>query len=105
MEFGWNIYAPDAKLRKEAYAAPLQASLKELHGLPPALVQTAENDPLRDEGEAYAHKLDQAGVEVIDTRYIGQIHDFGVLNALRKVPSTQEALLQASEVLKKSLNQ
>jgi acetyl esterase len=105
MKFGWNIYAPDAKLRKEAYVAPLQASIEQLRGLPPALVQTAENDPLRDEGEAYAQKLDQAGVEVITTRYLGQIHDFGLLNALQNISSTQESLRQASEALEKYLNQ
>jgi acetyl esterase len=105
MRFGWDIYAPDANLRREAYAAPLQASIEQLRGLPPALIQTAENDPLRDEGEDYAHKLDQAGVDVIAKRYISQIHDFGLLNALHNVPSTQEALCQASEALKKSLNQ
>jgi acetyl esterase len=104
MQFGWDIYAPDAKTRKESYAAPLQASIEQLHGLPPALVQTAENDPLRDEGEAYAHKLDEAGVEVIATRYLGQIHDFGLLNGLHDVPSTQEALHQASDALRKYLN-
>src|SRR5437867_1818887 len=64
-----------------------------------------ENDPLRDEGEAHAYKLDQAGVEVIATRYLGQIHDFGLLNALHNIPSTQESLRQASEALKKYLNQ
>jgi acetyl esterase/lipase len=92
-------------LRQEAYVAPLQASIEQLRSLPPALIQTAENDPLRDEGESYAHKLDQAGVEVIAQRYIGQIHDFGLLNALQDVPSTQEALQQASKALEKSLNQ
>jgi acetyl esterase/lipase len=105
MKFGWDIYAPDPKLRKEPYVAPLQASLEQLRGLPPALVQTAENDPLRDEGEAYARKLDQAGVEVIATRYLGQIHDFALLNGLRDIPSTQEALREASEALERYLNQ
>jgi len=105
MKFGWDIYAPNPQLRQEAYVAPLQASIEQLRSLPPALIQTAENDPLRDEGEAYAHKLDQAGVEVIAQRYIGQIHDFGLLNALQDVPSTQEALQQASKALEKSLNQ
>lgn len=105
MKFGWDIYAPNPQLRKEAYVAPFQASIEQLRSLPPALIQTAENDPLRDEGEAYAHKLDQAGVEVIAQRYIGQIHDFGLLNALQDVPSTQEALQQASKALEKSLNQ
>jgi acetyl esterase len=103
MRFGWDIYAPDAETRKEPYAAPLQASIDQLNGLPPALVQTAENDPLRDEGEAYAHKLDEAGVGVIATRYLGQIHDFGLLNGVHEVPSTQEALHQASDALRKFL--
>ncbi len=104
MQFGWHTYTPDAKTRKERYAAPLQASIDQLRGLPPALIQTADNDVLRDEGEAYGRKLDEAGVDVVSTRYNGQIHDFGLLNALRDVPSTQDALYQASEALKKCLN-
>lgn len=104
MQFGWDIYAPDAKTRADRYASPLRASLEQLSGLPPALIQTAENDPLRDEGEAYGHKLREAGVEVSATRYIGQIHDFGLLNALHDVPSTQVALRQASEELTKHLS-
>jgi acetyl esterase len=104
MEFGWNIYAPDARTRREPYAAPLQASVDQLRGLPPALVQTAENDPLRDEGEAYAQKLDEAEVDVVATRYLGQIHDFGLLNAVRDVPSTQDALRQAADGLRTHLN-
>jgi acetyl esterase/lipase len=57
MKFGWDIYAPDAKARKNPYVAPLQASIEQLRALPPAAGITAENDPLRDEGEAYARKL------------------------------------------------
>jgi acetyl esterase/lipase len=104
MQFGWNTYAPDAKTRAEPYASPLRATLDQLRGLPPTLIQTAENDPLRDEGEAYGHKLREAGVQVSATRYIGQIHDFGLLNALHDVPSTQVALRQASEELTKYLS-
>jgi acetyl esterase len=104
MEFGWNIYAPDAKTRKERYAAPLQASIAQLRGLPPALIRTAGNDVLRDEGEAYGRKLDEAGVNVVSTRYTNQIHYFGLLNGIRDVPSTQDALNQASEALRKHLN-
>jgi acetyl esterase/lipase len=83
----------------------LRARVDQLRGLPPALIQTEENDPLRDEGEAYARKLDAADVPVIATRYVGQIHDFGILNGIHKVPSTQEAIRQASAVIKEYLNQ
>jgi acetyl esterase len=96
MQFGWNIYAPDAKTRTERYAAPLQASIDQLRGLPPALVITAENDPLRDEGEAYARKLMEADVDVTAIRYNGMIHDFVLLNGIRDVPGVQAALRQVS---------
>jgi len=52
----------------------------------PAIVQTAEMEVLRDEGEAYARKLDRAGVDVTCTRYNGLIHDYGLLNAMSQVP-------------------
>jgi acetyl esterase/lipase len=103
MQFGWNIYAPDEKARKNPYAAPLQASIDQLRNLPPALVITAENDPLRDEGEAYARKLKEAGVAVTATRYNGMIHDFVLLNAIRDLPGTQAALQQASEAIRNAL--
>jgi acetyl esterase/lipase len=104
MKFGWDIYVPKEEQRNDPHVSPLRASLEQLSGLPPALVQTEENDVLRDEGEAYARKLDQAGVNVIATRYIGQIHDFGLLNGLRNVPSTQAALQQASDFIKASVS-
>jgi acetyl esterase/lipase len=104
MKFGWDIYVPREEQRNDPHVSPLRASMEQLTGLPPALVQTEENDVLRDEGEAYARKLDQAGVDVIATRYIGQIHDFGLLNGLRNVPSTQAALQQASDFIKESVS-
>jgi acetyl esterase len=103
MEYGWDHYAPDAETRKHRYAAPLRATIEELRGLPPTLIQTAENDVLRDEGEAYARKLDDAGVDVTSVRYNGAIHDFALLNALREVPSTDAALRQAAAELKRHL--
>jgi acetyl esterase len=99
MEYGWNHYVPDAETRAHRYVAPLQATTEQLRGLPPTLIQTAENDVLRDEGEAYARKLDQAGVDVTCVRYNGAIHDFALLNALRDVPSTDTALRQAASEL------
>jgi acetyl esterase len=104
MQFGWEIYAPDEKTRKNPYAVPLRASIDQLRGLPPALVITAENDPLRDEGEAYARKLGEAGVDVTATRYNGMIHDFVLLNGIHDVPAVQAALRQASAEIKRRLS-
>lgn len=100
MKWFWDAYTTDPKQRQEIYASPLLATPEQLKGLPPTLVQTAETDVLRDEGEAYARKLDAAGVNVVSTRYGGMIHDFGLLNALSSVPATRAALHQASEELK-----
>lgn len=100
MKYGWDLYAPDAKTRDNPYVSPLRASLQELRGLPPALVITAENDPLRDEGEAYARKLKEAGVSVIATRYNGMIHDFVLLNGVQTAPEPQAAIRQISAEIK-----
>lgn len=103
MKYGWDLYAPDEKTRNSPYVSPLRASNEELKGLPPALVITAENDPLRDEGEAYARKLKEAGVAVTATRYNGMIHDFVLLNAIHEVSGVQAALQQASDAIGKAL--
>ncbi|MDF3936089.1 alpha/beta hydrolase [Pseudomonas citronellolis] len=100
MQWFWNSYTTDPKQRAEIYASPLRATSAQLQGLPPALVQTAEFDVLRDEGEAYARKLDAAGVAVTAVRYNGMIHDYGLLNPLAQVPAVQAALRQAGEELK-----
>ena len=103
MKYGWDLYAPDAKTRDNPYVSPLRASTEELKGLPPALVITAENDPLRDDGEAYARRLKEAGVTVDAVRYNGTIHDFVALNALRHVPSTEAAIDQINDGLRQYL--
>ncbi|WP_260955146.1 alpha/beta hydrolase [Pseudomonas citri] len=103
MKWFWDNYTTDAGQRNEIYASPLRASTAQLKGLPPALVQTAEADVLRDEGEAYARKLDAAGVSVTAVRYNGMIHDYGLLNVVSQVPAVRSAMLQVSEELKQHL--
>jgi acetyl esterase len=78
----WDNYVPDLAQRRELYASPLRASEKQLTGLPPAHIQVAGNDVLRDEGVAYARKLDAAGVEVTLVRYDGMIHGYEFVNYL-----------------------
>lgn len=103
MKWFWDNYAPNTNERGEIYASPLRAMTEELRGLPPALVQTAGNDVLRDEGEEYARKLDTAGVDVIAVRYSGMIHDWGLLNPISQTPATRALLLQVAEELKRRL--
>ncbi|BBT39510.1 alpha/beta hydrolase [Pseudomonas putida] len=103
MQWFWDSYTTDPRQRNDIHASPLRASLDQLKGLPPALVQTAEMDVLRDEGEAYARKLEAAGVPVTAVRYNGMIHDFGLLNVLSQVPGTRSALDQAAQAIKQHL--
>ncbi|MDM3886925.1 alpha/beta hydrolase [Pseudomonas sp. BCRC 81390] len=103
MQWFWNSYTSDPRQRDDIHASPLRASLEQLKGLPPALVQTAEMDVLRDEGEAYARKLGAAGVPVTAVRYNGMIHDFGLLNVLGQVPATRSAMDQAAQAIRQHL--
>lgn len=103
MRWFWDHYAPDHSVRTEPTAAPLRATAAELAGLPPALVITAEADVLRDEGEAYARKLTQAGVSAVAVRYLGAIHSFTAQDALAASPLTQAAINQAGQALRHAL--
>jgi acetyl esterase len=103
MKWLWDLYTTDPKERKEYYASPLQAGLDELKGLPPALIQVAENDILRDEAEAYGRKLDEAGVTVTTVRYDGVVHDWGMLNELAEIPQTEALIMLSAGELKKYL--
>jgi len=104
MKWFWDNYTSNQTNRKEPTVSPLQASIEQLKGLPPALVINGELDVLRDEGEAYAHKLMEAGVLVTAVRYHGTIHDFVMLNPLSDTPAARGAIEQASHKLKKILS-
>jgi len=99
----WDHYTTDPTHRQDIFASPLRATLDQLKGLPPALVQTAENDVLRDEGEAYARKMNEAGVPVTLVRVQGMIHDYGLLNPLSGIPAVQSALRYAAAEIKQAL--
>jgi acetyl esterase len=103
MMWFWDAYAPDKTKRREIYASPLQATPEQMKGLPPTLIQVAGNDVLREEGLAYARKLDGAGVDITVVRYENLIHDYGLLNAISQVPAVRDALHQTAEMLKRHL--
>lgn len=103
MQWFWDQYTTDASQRAQITASPLRATKEQLAGLPRALVITAEADVLRDEGEAYAAKLREAGVPVTAVRYLGIIHDFVMLNALRETHAAGAAIAQAIAFLREAL--
>jgi acetyl esterase/lipase len=103
MQWFWDAYTKNPAQRAQVYASPLRASENELQGLPPALIQVAQFDVLRDEGEAYGRKLGAAGNEVTTTRYNGTIHDFGLLNALASDAPTQAATKQLANEIRTRL--
>jgi acetyl esterase len=104
MKWFWDNYTTDKTNRKEPTVSPLQASLEQLRGLPPALIINGEFDVLRDEGEAYAHKLIDSDVPVTAVRYHGTIHDFVMLNPITDTPPVRGAIEQASHMLRKILS-
>jgi acetyl esterase/lipase len=103
MAWFWDAYLPEIERRSEPYASPLRASAEQLIGLPPAFVIVDEADVLRDEGEAYAARLREAGVDVTTVRYDGITHDFMMLNPLSDTHATRAAIAQATSVLRDAL--
>lgn len=91
----FDHYIPDAARRTEPEASPLYA--EDLSGLPPAVVLTAEHDPLRDEGEEYAERLEAAGVEVNLQRHKGQMHAFF---ALLMLPGSERGFQQVVKAIR-----
>ncbi|AJY73827.1 alpha/beta hydrolase [Paenibacillus beijingensis] len=102
MMWFWDQYTTDPKQRAEVTASPLRATTDQLRDLPQALVITAEADVLRDEGEAYANNLREAGVRVTAARFQGIIHDFVMLNDLAHTAAARGALALAISWLRHS---
>jgi acetyl esterase/lipase len=103
MQWFWDQYTADPAERTQITASPLRATHAQLTGLPPTLVVTAEADVLRDEGEAFANKLRDAGVPVTAVRYQGIIHDFVMLNALAGTQAARSAVALAVTTLREAL--
>lgn len=92
MMWFWNQYLPWMKERRSVSATPLCAELSQLCKMPATMILNGEADVLRDEGEAYANRLRQAGVEVTAIRFQGMIHDFVMLNALDATNACRSAM-------------
>lgn len=95
MIHNWDSYLQRADLYDEIFVSPLQATEDQLQGLPTALIISAEADILRDEGEAYAARLQSAGVRVTQTRFQGTIHGFMTLKSLSNTVATRGAITLA----------
>ncbi len=96
MDWFTGHYVASADQRRNPEVSPLLAS--NLSGLPPALVITAEFDPLRDEGEAYAKRLQEAGVPVTISRYPGMVHGFVSMRGV--VSGGRQAIKEAADFIK-----
>lgn len=104
MQWFWDAYAPEKRDRNNILACPLLAKPEDLQELPPALIITDENDVLRDEGEDFARKLSDAGVEAVCVRFNGTIHDFMMLDALKDSEQSRKAVQFAAAALKEAIN-
>ncbi len=103
MEYFFDSYLSNKDERKNIYVSPLKAEIEDLKGLPPALIITAENDVLRDEGEEYARKLIDAGIDTACVRINNTIHDFMLLNALRESKAAKAGYKLLCKFLKHAL--
>lgn len=99
MKWFFDHYA-GIDVRQEPFVSPLKA--ENLNALPPATVFTAEFDPLRDEGEAYAKRLSEAGVKTLVKRFDGQIHGFFTMTDV--MPEARQAAQLAATQLKQDLD-
>ncbi len=99
MRWFWGHYLEDPARGAEAYASPLRAP--DLSGLPPATLITAEFDPLRDEGDAYAGRLREAGVPTASLRYDGVFHGF--FSMFENIDAGRRAVAAAAHALREAL--
>ena len=104
MKWMFNQYLNAEDDRLNPHLSPVQASIEELRGLPPTLIEVAENDILRDQGEALGRRLDEAGVDVTTVRFNGVIHDWGMLNGFAKQPPTHALVVFSAAMLRKYLS-
>lgn len=104
MEYFFDAYLENKNQKKEISVSPLKAEIDDLAGLPPTLIITAENDVLRDEGEEFAQKLIEAGVDTACVRINNTIHDFMLLNSLRKSMATKATYKLICKFLKHALH-
>ena len=98
MVWFWDLYLNKPKEASHAYVAPIRAA--DLRGVAPALIVTAEFDPLRDEGEAYGKRLKEFGVPTVVKRYDGMIHGF--FGMYETISASNDLINQVSDALKQA---
>lgn len=103
MEWMFAQYMNTSEDIKDIHFSPLRAPIEELEGLPPTLIAVAENDILRNEGEAMGRKLEKAGVDVTTIRFNGVIHDWGMLNGFAHLHPTKTVIMLSAAMLKEYL--
>jgi len=100
IEWMRDNYISDESEQDDVYVSPLRATKSQLQGLPPTLIEVAENDILRDGGEELGRKLDEAGVSVTTVRFNGVIHDWGLLNGFAEMAPTKSLAIFSAVMLK-----
>lgn len=104
MKWMFDQYISDPAQRDSPLVSPVRADRERLRTLPPTLIAVAENDILRDEGEAMGRRLDEAGVRVTTVRFNGVIHDWGMLNGFAALEPTRTLVQMAGATLRDYLH-